>query len=163
MVRASKADVNVYEEVEADDSATSQALIVVVIAGVAAGIGAALAAGMDNDPATGAVGGFLAGVLGQIVGWAIWSWMTYFIGTKFMGGTASYGELLRTVGFSQSPGILGIIPFVGILVAFWMLYLGYVAVRQALDISGGKALAVILISFIPFLIVRGLLAAVLRF
>jgi hypothetical protein len=40
MIGAAKLDVRVYEEVEADRSATPQALAVVVLAAVAGGIGA---------------------------------------------------------------------------------------------------------------------------
>ena len=50
------------------------------------------------------------------------------------------GELLRTIGFSSSPGfirVLGIIPGLGALVfslaSVWMLVAMVVAVRQALD------------------------------
>ena len=39
IIRAAKLDVNLYEEVEADKGALSQAMVVVVLSGIAAGIG----------------------------------------------------------------------------------------------------------------------------
>src|ERR671920_717385 len=54
-----------------------------------------------------------------IVAWLLWSGITYLIGDKLLGGTATWGELLRTLGFAQAPGvlsILGIVPILGGLV-----------------------------------------------
>lgn len=47
------------------------------------------------------------------------------------------GQLLRTIGFSSSPGVLGFIPGLWGPIAFvtpiWMLIAMVIAVRQALD------------------------------
>ena len=76
-----------------------------------------------------------------------WAGITYIIGDKILGGTATWGELLRTLGFAQSPGvlmILGIVPILGglarLIVAIWLLVAGIIAIRQALDFSTGKAI-----------------------
>lgn len=136
MLRAAKLDVHLYEEVEADKSAMPQAMGVVVLASVAAGIGSM---GM------GAVGpgNFLLGIVASLGAWYIWAYLTYYIGTKFLPEPQTHadpGELLRTIGFSSSPGlirVLGIIPGLGPLVFFlasiWMLVAMVIAVRQALD------------------------------
>ena len=105
--RASKLDVNLYEEVEADTGAMGQAMGVVVLSSVAAGIGSI---------STGGVKGIIVGMIGALIGWFVWAYITYFIGTKLLPEPqtkADHGELLRTIGFSSSPGlirILGIIP-----------------------------------------------------
>jgi len=138
MKGAAMLDVATYEEVEADETATGQAATVVAIAAVAAAIGAI------GSGATGVFGSLLS----YFFGWLLWSGVTYLIGDKLLGGTATWGELLRTLGFALSPGILlvlGFIPLigtlVGIIVGFWILVAGVVAIRQALDFSTGKALA----------------------
>ena len=69
--------------------------------------------------------------------------MTYFIGAKIIPEPqtkADHGELLRTIGFSSSPGlirVLAIIPgisgIVFIIASIWMLTAMVIAVRQALD------------------------------
>ncbi|MCK4849809.1 MAG: hypothetical protein KAT11_00585, partial [Phycisphaerae bacterium] len=122
IVRAAKLEVALYEEVEADKSALGQAMGVVVLASIAAGIGTI---------ARGGIPGMLVGVIAALVGWYIWAYLTYFIGTKLLPEPqtkADHKELLRTVGFSSSPGlirVLGIIPGLASIVfpiaAIWML------------------------------------------
>jgi len=152
MLRAAKLDVHLYEEVEADISAMPQAIGVVVLSSVAAGIGSI---GMG---ATGP-GDILLGIIAALGGWYIWAFITYFIGTKFLPEPqthADYGELLRTIGFSSSPGlirVLGIIPGLGALVfliaSIWMLVAMVIAVRQALDYkSTWRAVGVCVIGWV---------------
>jgi hypothetical protein len=134
IIRAAKLDVDLYEEVEADKGAMGQAMGVVVLSGVAAGIGSV---------GTSGIAGILFGTIAALVGWYIWAYVTYFVGTKFLPEPqtkADHGELLRTIGFSSSPGILrvlGIIPFfygiIFLITGIWMLVAMIIAVRQALD------------------------------
>ena len=134
MLRAAKLDVNLYEEVEADTGAMRQAMGVVVLSSIAAGIGSI---------ATGGLGGILMGTIAALIGWFVWAFLTYYIGTKLLPEPqtrADLGELLRTIGFSSSPGlirVLGIIPGLGgvvfIVASIWMLVAMVIAVRQALD------------------------------
>jgi len=134
IIRAAKLDVNLYEEVEADKGAMGQAMAIVVLSSIAAGVGSIERGGF---------GGILTGTIAALIGWYIWAYLTYFIGTKFLPEPqtkADLGELLRTIGFSSSPGLIrvfGIIPGLGGLVflagSIWMLVAMVIAVRQALD------------------------------
>ncbi len=134
MLRAAKLDVNLYEEVEADRGAMGQAMGVVILSSLADGLGTMGRAGMA---------GILIGTISALIGWYIWAYLTYFIGTRFLPETqtrADHGELLRTIGFSSSPGlirILAIFPFLEAIVltvaSVWMLVAMVIAVRQALD------------------------------
>ena len=134
IIRAAKLDVHLYEEVEADKGAMGQAMGVVVLSSIAAGVGTI---------ARGGLGGMLIGTILALVGWYVWAYITYLIGTKFLPEPqtkANYGELLRTIGFSSSPGlirVLSIIPGLGSVVflvaSIWMLVAMIIAVRQALD------------------------------
>ncbi len=136
ILRAAKLDADLYEEVEADKSAMPQAMAVVVLSSVAAGIGSI---GMG----VGGFGTILMGVIASLGGWYIWAFLTYFIGTKLLPEPqteSNPGELLRTIGFSSSPGlirVLGVIPGLGAvlfsLASIWMLVAMVIAVRQALD------------------------------
>ena len=150
MLRAAKLDVNLYEEVEADTGAMRQAMGVVVLSSVAAGIGGI---------ATGGLGGILMGTIAALIGWFVWAFLTYYIGTKFLPEPqtrADLGELLRTIGFSSSPGlirILGIIPGFGgvvfLVASIWMLVTMVIAVRQALDYESTlRAVGVCMIGWI---------------
>lgn len=154
LIGAAKLDVEIYEEVEADTGAIPQALAVVVLSSLAAGVG------LIRD---GGVVGLLAVTASSLVAWFIWAGLTYLIGTKMLPEPqtkADMGELLRTIGFASSPGLLrvvGIVPMLGGLVSLiasiWMLVAMVVAVRQALDYrSTGRAVAVCLIGFIVYLV-----------
>lgn len=150
MIKAAALDVQTYEEVEADQTATGQAMTVVVISSIAAGIGSIGILGL---------GGMVMMTIGALIGWFIWAGVTYLIGTKLLPEPqtkSDMGELLRTIGFSASPGvlrILGIIPLLGTLISFavsiWMLVAMVIAVRQALDYkSTGRAVGVCVIGFV---------------
>ena len=136
MLRAAKLDIHLYEEVEADKGAMGQAIIVVVLSSAAAGIGS-IGMGAAGP------GSIMIGMIAALASWYVWAYLTYFIGTKLLPEPqtqADHGELLRTIGFSSSPGlirVLGIIPGFGKVVfmaaSIWMLVAMVVAVRQALD------------------------------
>jgi len=152
---AARLDVATYEEVEHDQAATGQAAAVVVLASVAAGIGLSQTQGG---------GGLILSAMGSLVAWLAWAFTTYLVGTRILPGPdteADVGQMLRTLGFANSPGllnILAIVPGVGVLVPlivfFWNLAAMVVAVRQALDYEGtGRAIAVCLIGLVAYVLV----------
>ena len=154
MLRAAKLDIAFYEKAEADQSMLGQAMLVVVLSSLAAGIGN-IGAGVT---------GILMGTVSALIGWYVWAYLTYLIGTKLLPEPqtrADAGELLRTIGFASSPGvirILGIIPglaTIATLVAgIWMLAAMVVAIRQALDYSStGRAIGVCVIGWIIQMII----------
>jgi len=153
MVGAAFLNVETYEEVEHDEEAIAQAATVVVLVAAASAIGG-LGAG---------VSGAIQGAVSSIVGWLAWAGITYLVGTKLFGGTATWGELLRTLGFASTPGLLmvfGIIPFLGwpvvVLGSLWGLATGFVAVRQALDFGNGKTFATVLVGWLCFAVLNAL-------
>jgi hypothetical protein len=159
LIRAAKLDADLYEEVEADPSVTSQAVWTVVLSSVAAGFGGSLSGGLY---------GLLLHIVVALVGWYIWAFLSYVIGTRLLPQLqtrADMGELLRCTGFSSAPGILqvfGIIPGLGGFIRFaaslWMLAAFVVAVRQALDYdSTWRALGVCLLGWIVLMSLNGLM------
>ncbi len=156
MIGAASLDVHTYEEVEADATATTQAMGVVVLSSIAQGI-----AGLTQG---GGGYGFVTGAMGALIGWFIWAFLVYIIGTKILPEPqtrSDLGELLRTTGFSASPGllrVLGVIPLLGGVIMFavsiWMLFAMIIAVRQALDYkSTGRAVGVCLIGWFVFVVI----------
>jgi hypothetical protein len=150
IIQAAKLNVNLYEEVESDRGALGQAMGVVALSAVAAGIGSI---------GTKGAAGIVIGTIAALIGWYIWAYITYFVGTKFFPEPqtkADHGELLRTIGFSSAPGILrilGIIPFLYGIIFFisgvWMLVAMIIAVRQALDYKSTlRAVGVCIIGWI---------------
>ena len=155
MIRAAKLDVNLYEEVEADKGTMGQAMGVVILSSVGAGIGTSSTTGIK---------GLVLGTIVALAGWFIWAFLTYYIGTKLLPEPqtkADYGELLRTIGFSSSPGVLrvlGIIPMLGnilnLIIGIWMLVAMVIAIRQALDYkSTWRAVGVCLIGWIVQMVI----------
>ena len=144
MIRAAKLDVDLYEEVEADRTATGQATGVVVLSALAAAIG--------NFRDSGGIVGFVLIALVALVTWYVWAWLTCMIGTRLLPGPqtkSDIGELLRTIGFSSSPGLIrvvGVIPGlttpVFVVAQVWMLIAMVIAVRQALDYENGTLRAI---------------------
>ena len=160
IIRAVKLDTRLFEEIEADKGAMGQAIGVVVLSSVATGIGGVSKGAM----------GIVVGIILALVSWYIWAYLTYFIGTKLMAEPQTHsnpGELLRTIGFASSPGVLrvfGFIPVIGglinFVVAIWMLITMVIAVRQALDYrSTGRAVGVCIIGWIIYVILTTILIA----
>lgn len=159
MIRAARLDANFYIQVMDDPAAIRQALYVVLIYSLFAGIGAGLLTLPDVE-----VGQFVlnlfVGLFSALVLWFVWSFVTYFIGTTLFRGPqtpwrviATYGELLRAIGFAATPGILMIfilIPIVGIFLLLaagvWMFIATVIAVREALDFSTGRAICTCVVS-----------------
>ena len=146
LIGAAMLNPGVYEEVEADRGATGQALAVVLLSSVSAGFGARGFGG----------GGLLTVAFFSVVAlmaWAAWSLVTYEIGVRVLPDAdthADIGELLRTIGFSTAPGIVGVFGLVPgmavpvfLISAVWMLAAMIVALRQALDYSTTRRAVVV--------------------
>lgn len=159
IIGAAKLNSAVYEEVEADKGAMGQAVTIVVLSSMAAGIGAI---------AKGGVAGIAAGLAGALVGWLLWALLTYLIGGKLFPEArtrADMGEMLRTIAFSSSPGLIrifGVIPGLTGLIFFvssvWMFAAMVIGVRQALDYT--STFRAIGVCFIGWLVQVLVIAAV---
>ncbi len=161
MIRAARLEPELYEEVEADKQATSQAAAVVVISSVAAGIGSV---------GIGGSAGLISGALAALLGWVIWAAVIYVIGTKVLPEPqtrSDLGELLRTLGFASAPGVLRLLGVITPLAALimlvtwvWTLAATVIAVRQALDYqSTARAVGVCVAAFLAQIVLFSLLLA----
>ena len=149
MIGAMKADVKTLTEIEADPNALVQAITVIVIAGVAALIG--------NIWRPGGLTGAIFGMVMSLIGYAVFAFLVFIIGTKLMpepATKATFPETFRTIGFAAAPGVfnvLQIIPYLGPLVGFfvgiWSLVIAVIATREVLDYSStGRAIIVCIIA-----------------
>jgi len=163
MIGAARLDVATYEEVERDNSATQQALVVVILAAVASGIGAL---GSDN-----AGSGLIGGVIGAVAGWAAFAAACYFVGTRFFAGSqtsANWGQLARTLGFAYTPSILAVFGFIpvlgwiiGLIGTVWFIVASIIAIRQALDFSTGRAVITAIVAGIALVVVLVIVGLIL--
>ena len=158
MIGAAWLQVSTFEDVETDRTATRQAVVVVTLVAIATGIGSI----------EGGIGQFFFGVVAGLAGWVFWAWITYLVGAKLLPAPqtqADWGQLARALAFAQSPGVLkifGIVPAIGPLlflgISLWQFVGMVIAVRQALDYnSTWRAVAVVLLAAIPYILIAGML------
>ncbi len=143
--RAIRLDASLYEEVEHDESALTQAMLIVALTSVAGGLG--LATYMPG------IAGLFWGVLATFLSWFFWAVVIYLVGGKMLATKETQtdmGELLRVIGFAAAPGVFRILGVFGpmreavyIISSVWMLIAMVIAVRQALDfLSTSRAVVV---------------------
>ena len=163
MFRAAKLEPALYEEVERDRGALGQALVVVVLVALVAGLPGLVARDFPE---------FLAGVVRAPLVWAVFSLLAYLIGAKLLpesGTRASWGELLRTIGFAQAPGLIRVLQLIDnavfsglveVVALVWTTIAVIVAIRAALDYaSTGRAIAVGFLGGLAALLLAGAVAA----
>jgi hypothetical protein len=120
----------------------------------------------------GGVSGLVVGTIASLVGWALWAYLIYWIGGRWLAEpetSADWGQLLRTVGFASTPGIIriaGVIPglrgITFVVAAVWMLVTTVIAVRQALDYrSTPRAIGVCLLGWIVQWVLFGIVLGAL--
>lgn len=151
LIGAAACDVAIYEDVEADRGATLQAFLVVLLSSIAGGIGIS---GLTGGPVSIPFFSIVA-----LLAWAAWALLTYTIGVYLLPEPqtrADTGELLRTIGFASTPGLLRVLGFMRPLAepvlavtSIWMLAAMVVAIRQALDYrSTARAIAVCVVGWV---------------
>ena len=165
MLGAARLNVQTYEDVEHDSGATFQALLVVVLVSIAS-VGGQLLGGTDDGVAWAIVNGVIRGV----VSWAVWALFAWLIGATLLKTAeteANWGQLARTTGFAQTPGIFNVLWFIPVLggiiylaALVWTIVCMIVAVRQSLDYTSTlRAFFVILLALIPVFILNTIVLA----
>ena len=129
-------DAGTYESVEHDRPAAVHAVAIVLLAGLAAGVGATGVVALD-------AWGVLAVAAASCGVWLAWASLILYVGGQAMKERqtrTSYSELLRTIGFAASPGVLQVFALIRpiavpvfVITWIWMMAAMVVAVRQALD------------------------------
>ena len=160
IIGAIRLDPGTYEEVEHDTDATWQAAVVVAAAAILTGVGSS----------GGRTQNLVSGVVASVVFWALFALFAYLVGVHILKGpqtSATFGEVLRALGFSYAPSlfaILGLIPGVGYLLVFiagvWSLIASVIALRQSLEVSTGRAVAVAVVAFLAMVVVLVIIATV---
>ena len=151
MLGALRLDATTYEQIEADPKATGEAAFVVVASSLVAAAGYALRVG-------GEVNAGLLGAFGELIGWGVYAWFAWLVGTKLIPGRetrSTWAEVARTLGYATTPrfflilvAIPGIFGLVRLVVAFWILAATIVALRSALDCGLGRAVVVAVLAAI---------------
>jgi hypothetical protein len=157
--RAVMLDAKFYQEAEADKSLNQEALIIVVLASVAGGVGALIGGLISGGFGRALLSAVVTIVVG-VVNYYIWSYVTYFVGTRLFGGDADPGELLRTLGYAYAPQLLSLLSFIpcvgglfSLAGAILSLIAAVIAIREALDFDLGKAILTAIIGWVIILVI----------
>ena len=156
----------VYRGIADDQSATSQAAIIVVITTLISGffsglVSVNLQTGATSVSILGAVFGAIFGVILGLIAWVVAAWILQFV-AKMLGGKTDTGEMMRVTGYVQIFGLVGVLNvlalagtalscvtgLLGFVVAILRL-IGYViGVREAAEFSTGNAVITAIIAAI---------------
>jgi hypothetical protein len=160
IIRIIKLDFPVFKDIESDPEATTQAAIVVAAASVLSAIGSA--AGSQRP-----VMAFLGGVISGVLGWIVWSYVSYFVGNVLYKSQGTFENVLRVIGYANAPqllGILNIIPCVGwiggLVGGILALVASIMAIREGLDLDTGQAVIVALVGFLALLLVSVIVGSI---
>jgi hypothetical protein len=165
MVKSAKLNRDTFLALKEDPSATSQALVVLALAGSSFGVGFAASIGFS------ALGVLLGAVFGAIIGIAlgfVWLSLTFLIGTRVFKGTADYWSLARPLFFATSPGLVFLI--MSIPVSFisdiaravgvaWIAISTVIAVKTALGLDTQRSLLIFILVTFTVLISYGFVAS----
>jgi hypothetical protein len=167
IVRAIRLDWTVFREIAEDESAMSQAAIIVAVVTFLSSIGTAIGVLIGGGAFGRAVLSFFGDwiINGILIGWIGWAIITYFVGTAMFQGKTDIPEMMRVLGYASAPkllGILGFIPCVGWIFALagWILSLiaGVIAVREAMEFETSQAIVTVVIGVVVAIVLSLILS-----
>jgi hypothetical protein len=162
ILRVVRLDWTVFREIAEDQSAMTEAAIIVVVATFLSAIGSGIASGNF-------ILGFLVSwILAILVGWLGWAVLTYFVGTTLFKGKTDIPEMMRVLGYANAPNLLGLfsfIPCVGWLLALaggiLALIAGVLAVREAMEFETTQAIITVVVAWVISFIITLILGSIL--
>lgn len=153
-----KLDSNTFEEIEHNASLTLYAAIIVGLVSLVSGVGTAIYRGIFGGSV---FGGFFGSIISTLLGWLVWSVITWFVGTQFFKGQATIDEMLRVIGFAYLPLFLSIIPCVGSIIGgIWAIIAGFIAIRQGLDLDNTKTFLTVVIGALGWLVITAIVTII---
>jgi len=154
-----KLSASTFEEIEHNTSLTFPAAVIVILVSLISGVGNGIFNGFVHKSF---FGGFISALLSVLIGWLLWSAVTWFVGTRFFKGEADLGQMLRVIGFAYIPLVLSIIPCVGgVIGIIWAILAGFIAIRQGLDLDDLKAFLTVVVGALFYVLLTALLNAIL--
>jgi hypothetical protein len=158
----------VYRQIAEDQSATTTAAIIVAVVSLVSGVvgavflsalGGNLPQGTGLTP-TSSIGYAIQTIALGLIGWVVGSWAMAFAGNA-LGGKTNTGEMLRVYGYASIFGLLAIIPCVGFLAWILSIIATVIGIREAAEVSTGKAIAIGIVGFIVLLILSFIIGLVI--
>jgi hypothetical protein len=151
----------VYAEVEQDESFTTSAWLIVVVAAALSALG-----GLKFEAFGLSLGGVVVGTIIAVIGFAIGALVINLVGRVLFKADVSFAELVRTLGLAyvwNAVGFLGIIGAnfgaLGCLVApiqfvAWLASIvsSVLAVKEALDLDWGPTIVTVVLGWIVIIV-----------
>lgn len=169
MIGAALFNAATYEDVENDENATTQAFVVVMIGAISQGIGLFLSSLLFVSAGS-ALGWLIRGIILAPVTWIVSSVVVYFVGSTLFRTpqtSVTIGQVLRTLGFAQSPRALGILLFVpilniliGLILGIWVIITTVIAIRQAFDFDTLRAIGTGIVAVIVMIILGAIFRSI---
>ena len=158
MLRAARFDARLYEELRRDRVAPAQAIAILAIALVAMVTGALLFVTLASQP----IGILLLALIDPLALWLLPAMSLYLLGGLARVNNPERGsdrDLIITIGFSSSPGILWLVPHPIFAFAVWAWVMAgmILGARATLNISLARSIMYI----IPGLLLYWLLFSIL--
>ena len=159
----------VYRQIAEDQSATTTAAIIVAVVSLISGVvGAVVLSTIGNQlpqtpggvSATNPILYAIQTIILGLIGWGVGSWVMGFVGNA-LGGKTNTGEMLRVFGFASIFNLLGIIPCLGIIGWILGIIATVIGIREAAEVSTGKAIVIGIVGFIAILVVSAILGIIL--
>jgi hypothetical protein len=174
LLRLARLDFTVFDDVQAERTATASAILVVLGAGLLAGLGSwGWALQYSKYDGLGAAPVFLktvvAGSLIQLIIWFAWVYLVYLVSARGFGASVGFQELVRTMGIAFAPVALSIfvaiaplaVP-IGVFSLAVTFLLTNIAVEQASGLNTRESMLANLAGFAIFLIFMGAAANIAK-
>lgn len=154
LMRIASFDQTVWEEIELDERADMEAAVVVVVAAFLSALGSGIAS-------RGFIGAFVLTFLSVVlVSWLLWSFVTMFVGTRLFDAETDFREMARMLGYATAPAALGLLSaipclgaLIGLIASLLSLIIGFLAIREALDLETGETIITIVIGWVVVFLV----------
>lgn len=159
LFRAAKLNTDLYQEVISDAGTMFQAMMAVFVYSASTAYGGFARAG---------VAGINFAMITTLIGWYIWAFSTYFIGTRLLSEDdirTDRKAVLRAMGFATAPGLFrlaGLIPDMAgisfIISSIWIIAAAVLAVKLVLNFKSiYRAAGACILGLIISIIFQGLM------
>ena len=160
----------VYADVEKDESFTTSAWMIVVVAALLSALG-----GLRFETFGLSLGGVIIGTIMAVIGFAVGALVINFVARGLFKADVNFGELVRTLGLAYVWNAVG---FLGILGAIWgglgclvapvqfvawiaSIVSSILAVKEALDLDWGPTIVTVVLGWIVIIVFSIITAVIL--
>lgn len=145
-----------FERLRQSESSVMYALGTVLVAALSFGAGMLVYANRVVEGVEPPASTFPIAMATIFIGWIIWTFVSYFVGSGFLGGKGTWRELLHALGICFGPGIIMAaiaIPAAGPIgfsfATFWVLAAGLIAARETQQSTLRRVFVPTVVGWIP--------------